>query len=93
MLPPRPVLESGTLARAAHDRDRPFRQTRWIALAIFGKLNDQLGDRSRRRAATTRNDLVLLVAFPAWRRWLPWASLGLRLRRTYDLEKIGLDVR
>jgi len=24
--------------------------------------------------------------------WLPWGSLGLRLRRTYDLEKIGLDI-
>jgi hypothetical protein len=23
---------------------------------------------------------------------LPWASLGLRLRRTYGLEKIGLDI-
>jgi hypothetical protein len=49
---------SGTealLAGAAHDFDRPYRQARRIALAISRKLNDQLGDRGRRRIVTIRD--------------------------------------
>src|SRR5215467_2389950 len=42
------IRNSLSLARAAHDLDRPFHQARRIALAILGKLNDQLGDRNRR---------------------------------------------
>src|SRR5262245_17774005 len=57
------------VARAAHDRDRPFRQARRIALTILGKLNDQLGDRSRRRVVTIHNDLALLVVILAWPWW------------------------
>jgi hypothetical protein len=43
------------LAGAAHDLDRPYRQSRRIALAISGQLNDQLGDRGRRRIVTIRD--------------------------------------
>jgi hypothetical protein len=48
-------LLKALLARAAHDFDRPYRQARRIALAISGKLNDQLGDRGRRRIVTIRD--------------------------------------
>src|SRR5262249_460223 len=39
----------------------------------------------------TRPDFALLIRASCCAR-LPWASLGLRLRRTYALEKIGLDI-
>ena len=43
------------LENAVNRPDRPYRQARRIALAISGKLNDQLGDRGRRRIVTIRD--------------------------------------
>jgi hypothetical protein len=65
---------------------------RMVAAANLVEVAALVGDTAR---ATMLNALMggqSLTATELAYGQLPWASLGLRLRRTYDLEKIGLDI-